>query len=789
MQKYQNNVTGRNGDVVIGGSVLVKLAGTATPATIYSDNGVAPADNPLTTDANGYFEFYAADGLYDISVNGADAYTSVLIVDALTGLAGRPTASDLASSGGAELIGSLVEGTVQSSLDARPTTAALAAADGSAGVGSQTTGIAAPALKTAAERLDYRVAVLDKSGVVADWNGTTGTSASVALNQLIADTETNGQAYHYFPTYNRSYYLASSLIFELGDVQIFGDSGLQYTHPFVDGTNRLFRKGQLVGAADAGTILDLGASKTPAGGPSPARNFAQSWTVRDLSLRGLGTTAVNGVTYTGQKNGPDRPFVLRNVAGYNLNRGFQVAAPYSSIITISLATLHIEDCGFSFGKMGIEAAGPVYGARIVNCNLEANTEGAVSGRFNGALVLESCMLENTKNPVNLTPDSNLRFFAKGNYVEYHPTSDYIYRLLGADYYLIYGVDIRANITSSTLMDYPVVLEGSGRFTIKSPQYKVCIQFNTKPLIVTNESTLFADQGGIAFKGLKSSVVAYVDGGIDRTDSASAWIHNYPLDTQPFVLADTPIGLAPVIDLADGIRITPGQAIQNKLLAINLLVRADALTPSSNPPYTLQARTPGGAFVSGPGNVVDYIVSDISQGEWALVCILWRCTNNVQDIDLFVAEALRGHIQVAGATTQVLGAYVGDGTDALQTVYPASPKKRPGASFGGNGTNGYYTAFDDGTLICHRLWTADTASTSSTIQGLTVYSQTGTWVFPKAFVGATPTVNVTAGQNVASLATGAPSNVTLTGCDVRGDTLVAPSSFGLTKRATAFGRWK
>lgn len=111
MQKYQNNVTGRNGDVVIGGAVLVKLAGTATPATIYSDDGVTPADNPLTTDANGYFEFYAADGLYDIAVNGQNAYTAELIVDALTGLAGRPTTAALAAADGAEGIGTQQAGT------------------------------------------------------------------------------------------------------------------------------------------------------------------------------------------------------------------------------------------------------------------------------------------------------------------------------------------------------------------------------------------------------------------------------------------------------------------------------------------------------------------------------------------------------------------------------------------------------------------------------------------------------------------------------------------------------
>lgn len=135
MQKYQNNVTGRNGDVVIGGSVLITLAGTSTPATIYSDAGITPVTNPLTTDANGYFEFYAADGTYDISVNGTEAYTAVPVVDALAGLAGRPTTSELAASGGADLIGALVEGTVQAAIDARPTSSVLAASGGAGLVG------------------------------------------------------------------------------------------------------------------------------------------------------------------------------------------------------------------------------------------------------------------------------------------------------------------------------------------------------------------------------------------------------------------------------------------------------------------------------------------------------------------------------------------------------------------------------------------------------------------------------------------------------------------------------
>lgn len=127
MQKYQNNIAGRNGDVVTGASVLIAPAGSVTPSTIYSDNGVTPIANPLTTDVNGYFEFYVADGTYDIRVNGSAAYTDVLIVDALSGLNGRPTTSDLAASDGGTKIGTPT-GTVQDALDVRPTADELAAA-------------------------------------------------------------------------------------------------------------------------------------------------------------------------------------------------------------------------------------------------------------------------------------------------------------------------------------------------------------------------------------------------------------------------------------------------------------------------------------------------------------------------------------------------------------------------------------------------------------------------------------------------------------------------------------
>jgi hypothetical protein len=86
MQKYANAVADLTGAPVANASVQVNLqAGGA--ATIYSDNGVTPATNPLTTDTTGAFSFYAADGRYQLVISGANIQTvtmnDVLLVDPL----------------------------------------------------------------------------------------------------------------------------------------------------------------------------------------------------------------------------------------------------------------------------------------------------------------------------------------------------------------------------------------------------------------------------------------------------------------------------------------------------------------------------------------------------------------------------------------------------------------------------------------------------------------------------------------------------------------------------------
>jgi hypothetical protein len=71
MQKYTDVVTSaRSGAAKPDARVTVKTYPGAVIATIYSDDGVTTQDNPITTDSNGEFYFYAADGEYTLTVSG-----------------------------------------------------------------------------------------------------------------------------------------------------------------------------------------------------------------------------------------------------------------------------------------------------------------------------------------------------------------------------------------------------------------------------------------------------------------------------------------------------------------------------------------------------------------------------------------------------------------------------------------------------------------------------------------------------------------------------------------------
>jgi len=72
MKKYFDTVLSSDGSPVSGVNVTVYLTGTTTPATLFSDDaGLVSLANPLVTDTRGIFQFYAADGRYDLAFQSA----------------------------------------------------------------------------------------------------------------------------------------------------------------------------------------------------------------------------------------------------------------------------------------------------------------------------------------------------------------------------------------------------------------------------------------------------------------------------------------------------------------------------------------------------------------------------------------------------------------------------------------------------------------------------------------------------------------------------------------------
>ena len=66
MERMTGIILDASGNPLSGVSVAVKLAGTATNAVLYADNGITSLANPFTNDSNGTFEFYAPNGRYDV---------------------------------------------------------------------------------------------------------------------------------------------------------------------------------------------------------------------------------------------------------------------------------------------------------------------------------------------------------------------------------------------------------------------------------------------------------------------------------------------------------------------------------------------------------------------------------------------------------------------------------------------------------------------------------------------------------------------------------------------------
>jgi hypothetical protein len=623
--------------------------------------------------------------------------------------------------------------------------------------------------------------------------GATGdgvTNDAPAIQSLIDYTEVDGGGYVYIPTFKENYKLEDSLKFMLGDIRIFGDKGAAFTHPFKDGTDRGIRKGNLIGATSAPTILDLGDFATNPSATvgeadpyplNPARNMAMAWTVDHLTMRGEGSKQVDGISFTGVQNGPHRMNTVDTVSGYSLKNCIYVPVRASDT-TIQLSNLNVTNCSFNFSDKAVLSDGGVYGASFINNNFEACGTGAIHGIFNGAVSVTGNMLENTKNPINLEPSSSMSLTAGGNYFEYHPTSDYLYRVRGSDTYLSYTLNFTGDIYSGGIPDYSLVVENAGRFNITSPPQLLIDNIPSgESIVIGNKSTIFRDHGALDIDRLNGTILAYVDGGFGRPDLEDIAIHSYPHDPATTTIEQTPLGPMAVVDLNDGIRVDYGETVQGKLILSTFMIRSDPSLTVEFPPSKIQGRTYAGQYLGVPVSPLDYVANDISQGEWQMVSFIWVPTSNVSHIEYHTG--VRGY-KVAGVVSQVLGAYVGDGTDPIKKIEPFTLN----AGSSGSNINGSWKKHSDGTLECWRTFAASAAVTATnTVQGISIYRHDKTWTYPMPFIS-NPQIDVSAKQNAATSYANVADDITLTTATIRTDGLQSPASYSLVHVVRAIGRW-
>ena len=137
MQKYQNAITNTNGDIIPNAIVTVTVYGTGVPASLYTGNGTGLLpSNVVTTDLQGEFSFYAANGRYSYSVAAtnyvSEAYTDFLLFDPASTGAVAATSVSFAPTG------ALTSTNVQSAISEVVTD--LAGSTGAASVGFAPTG-------------------------------------------------------------------------------------------------------------------------------------------------------------------------------------------------------------------------------------------------------------------------------------------------------------------------------------------------------------------------------------------------------------------------------------------------------------------------------------------------------------------------------------------------------------------------------------------------------------------------------------------------------------------------
>jgi len=108
MQKYEDNLAANSSGALrplSGASIVVTDMVTGLSASLYLDNGATPLAQPLISDNDGYFGFYAADGKYLLTFTGprfAEFVREIVLEDPLDDP--YATVAQLAAPSGASLV-------------------------------------------------------------------------------------------------------------------------------------------------------------------------------------------------------------------------------------------------------------------------------------------------------------------------------------------------------------------------------------------------------------------------------------------------------------------------------------------------------------------------------------------------------------------------------------------------------------------------------------------------------------------------------------------------------------
>jgi hypothetical protein len=270
------------------------------------------------------------------------------------------------------------------------------------------------------------------------------TDASVFFQALANRCDAGAETGVFVPNNKLNFHLDSPIVFTRPDVKLWGVKGAGYHLGANDD-----KGGNFVVGASARCAIDFGDSAAVG-----AVRTGQ-WNVANIGIKqAIGVTAKtkNGLEFTSAHNGPHRGAIVRELSANDMNAAIFVKDPG---VSVSLATLVIENSVMANGNYGLLSAGNVLGMRFVGNQCEQNSLGAIHGTFSGPIKIQDNMLEGQPNTINIQP-----YLPFGN----RPFVD-----ISSNYFEANSGDYVAQVNSSST-DTRVTMKDNFRYSMAASDY-------------------------------------------------------------------------------------------------------------------------------------------------------------------------------------------------------------------------------------------------------------------------------------------------------------------------------